>query len=99
MNRKYVAKTYTTTYGDTRDASEVGEYAIIFRENGTCDFTVSGITLPNLSWGLQKVAIGLTEVEAFVINYYGTAFNAVITDEGFDMDYYGSMILHFVPEK
>ncbi len=26
-------------------------------------------------------------------------FNAVITDTGFDMDYYGNMTLHFVPAE
>ena len=59
------------------------------------DFCISGTVVTGLPWGLQKVGVGLTQVDAFVINYYGTAFNAVITDEGFDMDYYGTMTLHF----
>ena len=34
-----------------------------------------------------------------VISYYGMMFNAVLTDTGFDMDYYGTMNLHFVPAE
>jgi len=99
MDRKFVAKTYTA-FGQTMDASMLGaEYSVLFHENGTCDFGLAGMVVPNLPWGLQKVATGLTEVDAFVINYYGTMFNAVITDTGFDMDYYGTMTLHFVPAE
>lgn len=99
MNKKYVAKTYTS-FGQTMDASMLGaEYSMLFHENGTCDFGLAGMVVPNLPWGLQKVATGLTEVDAFVINYYGTMFNAVLTAEGFDMDYYGTMTLHFVPAE
>jgi len=99
MNRKYVADTYTA-FGQTMDASMLGsEYSVFFREDGTCDFGIAGMVVPNLPWGLQKVATGLTEVDAFVINYYGTMFNAVITDTGFDMDYYGTMTLHFEPAE
>ncbi|MDO4739133.1 MAG: leucine-rich repeat domain-containing protein [Eubacteriales bacterium] len=99
MERKYVAKTYTA-FGQTMDASMLGaEYSLLFRENGTCDFGIAGMVVPNLNWGLQKVATGLTEVDAFVINYYGTMFNAVLIDAGFDMDYYGTMTLHFVPAE
>lgn len=58
-----------------------------------------GMVVPNLPWGLQKVATGLMEVDAFVINYYGTMFNAVVTAEGFDMDFYGTMPLHFAPAE
>jgi hypothetical protein len=72
------------------------EYAVVFHENGLADFTLAGMTVPSLPWGLQKVAVGLTSVDAFAINYYGSMFNAVLTDAGFDMDYYGTMTLHFV---
>ena len=95
LNKKFVAKTYTS-FGQTMDASMLGaEYAVLFRENGTCDFTLAGMPMPNLPWGLNEVSIGLNKQEAFVINYYGTMFNAVPTDYGFDMDYYGTMTLHF----
>ena len=86
--------------GQDFDASMLGtEYSVIFHENGTCDFTMAGMAMPNLPWGMQKVAVGLDQVDAFVINYYGMAFNAILTDTGFDMDYYGTMNLHFVPAE
>lgn len=98
MERKFIAKTYTAA-GVTMDASMLGEYSLLFHENGTCDFGMGGMVVQNLPWGLQKVSVGLNEVDAFVINYYGTMFNAVITEEGFDLDFYGSMILHYVPAE
>lgn len=99
LERKFVVTSYTSM-GQDFDASMLGtEYSVIFHENGTCDFTMAGMAMPNLPWGMQKVAVGLNEVDAFVINYYGMMFNAVLTDTGFDMDYYGTMNLHFVPAE
>ena len=99
LNRRFVVASYTMA-GQTYDASTLGvEYALFFRENGTCDFTLAGMEMPNLPWGLDQVAVGLTKVDAFAINYYGTAFNAVPTPTGFDLDYYGTMTLHFVPAE
>lgn len=100
LNRKFVAKTYTdNATGQTMDASIMGEYSLLFRENGTCDFGLAGTIIQNLNWGLQKVAIGLEEYDAFVVNYGGSLLNAVITEEGFDMNFYGAIILHFVPAE
>ena len=95
MNKKFVATGYTS-FGYTLDASMLGaEYALYFREDGTCDFTMGGMTIPNLQWNTQMV----DDAEAYVINYYGTLFNAVLTDTGFDLDFYGTMTLHFVPAE
>lgn len=96
LEKKFVAKSYTS-FGQTMDASMLGaEYAVVFHENGLADFTLAGTTIQSLPWGLQKVPVGLSTVDAFSINYYGTMFNAALTDSGFDMDYYGTMTLHFV---
>ena len=77
------------------DASMLGaEYALYFREDGTCDFTMGGMTMPNLPWSLQTV----DGADAYAINYYGVIFNAVPTDAGFDMDYYGTMMT-FTPAE
>jgi len=96
LNRKFVVTAYTSG-GRTEDASTLDECSVIFYENGTCDFTIFGMQNPGLSWGLGQVAVGLKQVDAFCINFSGLMFNAVLTDDGFDMDYYGSMMLHFVP--
>ena len=99
MEIKFVATTYTS-FGTTVDASTLGaEYAVTFHANGTCEFVMSGMSTPSLTWGLQEVAMGLTKIEAFVINYYGTAYNFIPTETGFDMDFYGTMNLHFVPAQ
>ena len=99
LERKFVAATYTS-FGQTMDAAMLGgEYSMVFHENGSCDFSMAGMAMPNLPWGMQKVAVGLEEKDAFVINYYGAMFNAVLTETGFDMDYYGTMTLHFVPAE
>ncbi len=96
LEKKFIAKSYTS-FGQTMDASMLGaEYAVVFHENGLADFTLAGTTIQSLPWSLQKVPVGLSTVDAFSINYYGTMFNAALTDAGFDMDYYGTMTLHFV---
>jgi hypothetical protein len=41
----------------------------------------------------------LTADGVYSINYYGTVFNCTPTDTGFDMDYYGTMTMHFVPAQ
>ena len=82
------------------DASTLGvEYSIIFHANGTCDFVMGGINTPGLGWGLNQVSMGLTQVDAFVVNYYGVNYNFIPTETGFDMDFYGTMNLHFVPAE
>ena len=99
MDIKFVATTYTS-FGNTMDASTLGaEYAVTFHANGTCEFIMAGINTPGLTWGLQEVAMGLTKAEAFVINYYGVNYNCIPTETGFDMDFYGTMNLHFIPAQ
>ena len=99
MDIKFVAKTYTS-FGTVQDAATLGaEYAVTFHANGTCEFVMAGINTPGLTWGLQEVSMGLTKTEAFVINYYGVNYNCIPTGTGFDMDFYGTMNLHFVPAE
>lgn len=95
LDKRFVATTCTMA-GQTYESTLLGlEYSLLFRSDGTCDFTMAGTPLAGLSWGLDQVSVGLTKVDAFSINYYGMAFNAVPTPTGFDMDYYGTMTLHF----
>lgn len=99
MDIKFVAKTYTS-FGNTVDASSLGaEYAVTFHANGSCEFVMAGVNTPGLTWGLQEISMGLTKQEAFVINYYGVMYNFIPTATGFDMDFYGTMNLHFVPAE
>ena len=96
MNRKFVAATYSAL-GQTFDASMLGaEYSVLFREDGTCDLTIAGVLMPNLPWKAEKVVVNSGEADAFVINYCGIIYNVVLVEDGFDMDYYGTMTFHFV---
>ena len=95
LGKKYVCTSYTAM-GNTLDAATLGaEYSMVFDENGKMDFCLSGVMMSDLPWGLETVSIGLEQAEAFVINYYGVEYVAVVSDTGFDMDYYGTMTLHF----
>ena len=92
LNTKLICRSYTSA-GFTMDASMLGaEYALIFRDNGTCDFTMAGFTAANLPYTVTAEGV-------YVINYYGTMFNCTPTASGFDMDYYGTMMMHFVPAE
>ena len=92
VGTKFVCKTYTT-FGMTMDASMLGgEYGLTFHETGLADFTMAGFTVPSLPYTVNAEG-------TYVINYYGTMFNCVPTATGFDMDYYGTMMMHFVPAE
>ena len=92
LNTRFVCRTYTSA-GFTMDASMLGaEYALVFHDNGTADFTMAGFTAANLPYTVTAEGV-------YAINYYGTMFNCTPTDAGFDMDFYGTMILHYVPAE
>ena len=92
LNVKFICKTYTSA-GYTMDASMLGaEYALVFHDNGMADFTMAGFTANNLPYTVTAEGV-------YAINYYGTMFNCTPTDAGFDMDFYGTMMMHFVPAE
>ena len=98
LDIKFVATTYTS-FGRTEDASALGaEYSVTFHGDGTCDFMMGGVPMPGLNWGLKQVALGLNQVDAFVISY-GVDYNFIPNETGFDMDYFGTMTLHLVPAE
>lgn len=89
---RYVCRQYTSA-GYTLDASTLGaEYALLFHEGGTVDFTLAGASIPGLPYTV-------TDAGVYSINYFGTLFNCTPTDAGFDMDFYGTMTMHFVPAE
>ena len=91
MDTRYVCRSYTTA-GFTMDAATLGaEYAVTFYAGGTVDFTLAGFTMGGLPY---SVADG-----QYVIDYYGNPFACIPTDAGFDMDYYGAMMMHFTPAE
>lgn len=91
MEIHFICKQYTTG-GITGDAAVLGaEYSVVFHDNGTADLTLAGLAMTALPYTV-------TEDGVYSINYYGTFFNCVPTEKGFDLDYYGTMTLHMVPE-
>ena len=74
-----------------------GEYSMTFHADGTAEFVVLGTGFPGLAWTSTTVQTDSGEAEAFCIDYYGNMLKAVWTDAGFDMDYLGAMLMHFVP--
>ena len=96
FGRKYVCTSFTAA-GDTHDAAILGaEYSMQFDEAGTMDLCLSGMMMDNLPWREELVDTAEEKKAAFVITYMDALeYVAVLTDTGFDMDYYGAMLLHF----
>ena len=99
LERKYVCVNAEVS-GYTVDASMLGgEYSLTFHADGTVDFAIAGQEIAGLSWKNGTVTTEDGEADAFVVDYYGSALNAVLTDEGFDMNYFDAMLMHFLPEE
>lgn len=70
-----------------------GEYALTFHTDGTVDFVMVGNLIAGLPWETAQTDAG----EAWIMDYYGQPFQAVLTEEGFDLNYFDTMLMHFVP--
>ncbi len=91
MDIRYTAKSAETN-GVTMDASMLGaEYSLTFHADGTADFVMAGTPVPGLSW---------TQGEGIItVDYYGTPMQVTPTGEGFDLNFFDSMLLHLVPAE
>ena len=98
LERKYVCVNAEVS-GYTMDASMLGgEYSLTFHADGTVDFVMVGASVPGLSWTQGTVMTDAGEAEAFIVDYYGNILEAVCTEQGFDLNYFDSMLMHFAPE-
>ena len=99
MEVKYVLDT-ADVQGFSMSASMLGgmEYSLVFHVDGTADFVLSGAEVTGLKWTQQRVATDDGEADAFVIDYYGTPLNVILTEAGMDLNYFDSMLMHFVAE-
>lgn len=81
--------------GNTLPASMLGaEYAVTFFSNGTTELVMAGVPVQGLAWRQNDVS----GQAAISITYFdGNDMHFILTDKGFDMDYYGAMLLHFEP--
>lgn len=99
IGKKYVM-TDADVNGCNMTAAQMGnlEYSILLQEDGTVTFVMAGSDIPGLTWAYGKIPTEAGEADGIVIDYYTQALNLVPTEKGFDMDYFGSMLMHFAPE-
>lgn len=83
--------TSTEVDGLTLQPSLLGdEYSLTFRADGTVDFVMVGMQISGLTWTLNDGTL--------LVDYYGTIMDATLTEEGFDLNYFDTMMLHRLPE-
>lgn len=99
IGKKYVM-TDADVNGYNMTAAQMGnlEYSILLQEDGTVTFVMAGSDIPGLTWAYGRTPTEAGEADGIVIDYYTQALNLVPTEKGFDMDYLGSMLMHFAPE-
>ena len=99
IGKKYVM-TDADVNGYNMTAAQMGnlEYSILLQEDGTVTFVMAGSDIPGLTWAYGKIPTEAGEADGIVIDYYTQALNLAPTEKGFDMDYFGSMLMHFAPE-
>ena len=99
IGKKYVM-TDADVNGCNMTAAQMGnlEYSILLQEDGTVTFVMAGSDIPGLTWAYGMIPTEAGEADGIVIDYYTQALNLAPTEKGFDMDYFGSMLMHFAPE-
>lgn len=99
IGKKYVM-TDADVNGCNMTAAQMGnlEYSILLQEDGTVTFVMAGSYIPGLTWAYGRIPTEAGEADGIVIDYYTQALNLAPTEKGFDMDYFGSMLMHFAPE-
>lgn len=99
IGKKYVM-TDADVNGCNMTAAQMGnlEYSILLQEDGTVTFVMAGSDIPGLTWTYGRIPTEAGEADGIVIDYYTQALNLAPTEKGFDMDYFGSMLMHFAPE-
>lgn len=99
IGKKYVM-TNADVNGYNMTAAQMGnlEYSILLQEDGTVTFVMAGSDIPGLTWAYGRIPTEAGEADGIVIDYYTQALNLAPTEKGFDMDYFGSMLMHFAPE-
>lgn len=101
----YIEKKFIMTDADMEGynmtAAMLGgyEYSLVLHEDGTVDFMMAGAEIPGLTWTTGMIATEAGNVEGFLLDYYTDKLNVVPTEKGLDMDYFGSMLMHFAAEE
>lgn len=91
VGQKFVIVSYEAA-GQTYAWNPImGEYAITLQADGTVSFVIGGNNIPGLVWRMEG--------QQYIIDSYGTLSPLVMTDAGFDFNYMGMMLMHFVPDN
>lgn len=91
VGQKFVIVSYEAA-GQTYAWNPImGEYAITLQADGTVSFVIGGNSIPGLVWRMEG--------QQYIIDSYGTLSPLVMTDAGFDFNYMGMMLMHFVPDN
>lgn len=99
LDRKFVAVN-ADVGGFVMEASMLGgEFSVVFHSDGSLTLVMAGAEAPGLSWTQGTVSTENGEADAFIVDYYNTnTLEFAATEAGFDLNYFDSMLLHFVPE-
>lgn len=100
LDKKFVAVN-ADVGGFIMEASMLGgEFSVTFNSDGSLKLIMVGAEAPGLTWTQGTVETENGEADAFIVNYYNTnTLEFVATEAGFDLNYFDSMLLHFVPES
>ena len=91
LERKFIARTAEVS-GYTMPAANLGgEYAVTLHADGTADFVMVNVPVPALRWSDNGDG-------TLTLDYYGTPMLLTPTQEGMDLDYMGSMLLHMTAD-
>jgi len=86
------------TSGVRLDSSMLGgRYAVVFHEDGTCDFTIAGYDVPGITWSKET---NDAEGIVLVVDYYTAPlrFQSFIDSDGklsLELNYFDAMIIVF----
>lgn len=100
MEQKYTC-TQADVGGNMVAASTLGsEYAVTFHEDGTLDFIMAGVAVPGLTWVEEVVQTDSGENNVYAVEYFdGTELNFVLTETGFELNFFDAMLLYLEPHE
>lgn len=88
LDRKYLCVSADVS-GVTMDAAMLGgEYSLTLHGDGTADFVMVGTSVPGLPW--------TQDGNTLTIDYFTQVMTATVTDEGIELNFFDSMMLHMV---
>ncbi len=91
MDRKYICVSALVGEEPMLGSQLGGEYSLCFHADGTVDFVIGGIMTMKLNW---------TETDdGLIIDYSGNPMKTTLTEEGFELDFLGAMLLQLAPEE